>query len=1016
MMRWLGFLIFALFLCVAAATAFLETKTGVRWVQSTLFRALENSGVRVEVAKIGGQLPEQMHLKGVKITKPDGQTISVEQLDFELSLIRLLKREVFVRSLYARGIRFSGQGSGNSSLPILLKVQSFRLEEIEGLDGVVLTGKLKAKREVKLDLNIAGPYNGHLTAVGTISSWSGVFSGVHESWAFSGHVHRTKGLWLLEHVDAKNPHLQLKGTGELDDAYNIRQAHVQLAMPSTKLFATADITGSAVKGQWRLPEIPVDGSWEGTISGRLLTGKTSANGLWVREPFSATSNFIYRLGESLQLEQMEAQSVLGKIRGDLVLRPDLLWVGRIAFENLQLTALRIPELSGIANGTASLAVDDIAVDAVGHEVFWRTAYAKEVVVQKQDRFHVAVREGQWKELVVASAVADFGFTGPFELMLDGTLKEPLQIAASGEVQLGQVKLARLNGTVLNHAVALTSPTEFTWDHQRWELKPLACSVGAGTLSAEASSSGQCTVHATQLPLDLFELTPWHLPVRGTVDANVFFTQTQGNWNLAVHELQVSGRKRVAEATVAGTWANERMQTRAELTSNDKKLFTLDADVPMRFEHGVHFPQNKRAQAHLVTNGAIEDVLDFFDLGTHRFTGHWTGDLWLRGTLGSPRLEGVCEIEDGSYENYLTGTVLTNAQASIVPEHGRLHLRGLKAESGEGKLTGTGTLHLNEKFPFELHLDFTKLNIAQIDLVSATAEGHVSIHGDIHGADARGKVHVLEAQFSIPEKIPTPLPELPVVYKNKQQPVLEQKPAPYPLRLHLDVQAPKGIFIAGRGLSSEWQGNFHVGGTFTSIAAKGNLELLGGKFVFSSREFQLTNGALSFSGHEYEMPTIDLSGTMAERNITIIARLHGPLNAPKLTFQSTPPLPFGSILSYLLFGKDISEIDGFQAIQLASSVASIAGTSPDVLENTKKSLGIDRLRIVSKGNGEDGETVSVQVGKYVAKGVLVSFSQGADDSSTNVSIEVDLKNGFVFQAETEQQEEQGKFTLKWNTNY
>jgi len=1014
-MRWVSFLIFVLFLCVAGATAFLETKTGVRWVQSTLFRALERLGVRVEVAEISGQLPEVMYLKGVKITKPDGQTVSVEQLDFELSLIRLLKREVFVRSLYARGIRVSGQTSGNSELPILVKVQSFRLEEIEGLDGVVLTGKFKAKKEAKLELNVAGPYNGQLTAVGTISSWSGVFSGRYAPWDFSGHVHRSKHRWLLEHVDATNGQLQLKGTGELDDEYNIQQAHVQLAMPSTKLFATADVTGSAVKGLWRLPEIPVEGSWEGTMSGRLLTGKTSAHGLWVREPFTATSNFTYRLGESLQLEQMEAQSVLGTVRGDLVLRPDRLWVGRVEFENLQLTTLRIPELSGIANGTASLAVDDFAVDAVGHEVFWRTAYAKEVVLNKHDRFHVVVKDGLWNELSVQAASADFGMTGPFELMLDGTLKEPLQLAASGELQTGQLKLSQLKGSVLNHAVALTSPAEFTWGHEGWALKPLACSVGAGTLSAEASSS-QWTLHATQMPLDLFELTPWHLPVRGTADANVFFNQTQGNWNLAVHELQVSGRQRKAEATVAGTWANERVQTHAELTSNGHKLFTFDADVPMRFEHGVQFPQNKKAQAHLVTNGAIEDVLDFFDLGTHRFTGHWTGDLWLRGTLGSPRLEGVCEIEDGSYENYLTGTVLTRAQASIVPEHGRLHLRNLRAESGSGKLTGTGTLHLHEKFPFELHLDFTKVNIAQIDLVSATAEGHISIQGNVDGADARGRVHVLDAQFSIPEKIPTPLPELVVVYKHKEHPVSEPKAVPYPLRLHLDVQAPKGIFIAGRGLSSEWHGNFHVGGTFTSIAAKGSLGLLAGKFVFSSREFELTNGALSFSGHEYEMPNIDLSGKMAERNITITARLHGPLNAPKLTFQSTPPLPFGSILSYLLFGKDISEIDGFQAIQLASSVASIAGTSPDVLENTKKSLGIDRLRIVSKGNGDEGETVAVQVGKYVAKGVLVSFSQGADDSSTNVSIEVDLKHGFVFQAETEQQEEQGKFTLKWNTNY
>ncbi|MBU6445966.1 MAG: hypothetical protein KGQ49_01035 [Verrucomicrobia bacterium] len=53
---------------------------------------------------------------------------------------------------------------------------------------------------------------------------------------------------------------------------------------------------------------------------------------------------------------------------------------------------------------------------------------------------------------------------------------------------------------------------------------------------------------------------------------------------------------------------------------------------------------------------------------------------------------------------------------------------------------------------------------------------------------------------------------------------------------------------------------------------------------------------------------------------------------------------------------------------------------------------------------------------MSKGVLVSFSQGADESSTNISVEIELKNNFVFQIESDQRQEQGRFTLKWNLNY
>ena len=87
-----------------------------------------------------------------------------------------------------------------------------------------------------------------------------------------------------------------------------------------------------------------------------------------------------------------------------------------------------------------------------------------------------------------------------------------------------------------------------------------------------------------------------------------------------------------------------------------------------------------------------------------------------------------------------------------------------------------------------------------------------------------------------------------------------------------------------------------------------------------------------------------------------------------------------------------------------------------MEGTRKSLGVDRLRVITDPTAEGGETVALQVGKYVSKGVLVSFTQGAEESSTNISVEIDLKHNFSFQIESDQRQEQGKFTLKWNLNY
>ena len=49
-------------------------------------------------------------------------------------------------------------------------------------------------------------------------------------------------------------------------------------------------------------------------------------------------------------------------------------------------------------------------------------------------------------------------------------------------------------------------------------------------------------------------------------------------------------------------------------------------------------------------------------------------------------------------------------------------------------------------------------------------------------------------------------------------------------------------------------------------------------------------------------------------------------------------------------------------------------------------------------------------------MLVTVTQGAGANRSDVGVEVELSRGFFFQAETQEQLEQGKFTLKWNVSY
>ncbi len=647
----------------------------------------------------------------------------------------------------------------------------------------------------------------------------------------------------------------------------------------------------------------------------------------------------------------------------------------------------------------------------------------------------------WGSLELESAsieTSNEGENWPYKLFAEGRWKHPLELKMSGfwRYQSNEffAEIQKWEGSFFNHPFILAEPFAIEWKPEEFHVSPMELSVAnakiIGTLERNAARS-DAHFQLEQLPLDFLSLNPLDVSIKGKIDLDAILheenNQLKGTLSASIDQMEIASRENerlLASGAINGTINRDRLDLEAHLNVNNTPLLTLSAILPIHlslFPFQAELHMNSAAKGDFAFDGHVEDILDFFDLGTHRLEGEMHGKLHLSNTLSSPQLEGKWELMNGLYQNYYTGAEIRNLQAAGIAEQQTFYLQSFTGEDPKGgTVSASGEIHLADPYPFRFDTVLNQLQFVDIDLVTSLGLGKVQIKGTRESATATGTIELTQSTITVPDHIPKPLPNLQVVYKNALKPT----PAPeletfhpYPLYLDVHVHAPKNISITGRGLDSEWKGDFQIGGTWTEMAAKGKLELIDGTFTFSSRSFKLTDGSLSLSGRAHEMPYLNLSAGTEQKGIAITAHLSGPLNNPQLTFRSVPPLPLSSIMSYLLFGQDLSEISGFQALQLATSIASIAGEGPDILESTRRSLGLDRLRIVSAPHPEiEGETISIQAGKYVAEGVIVSVSQGAEDSSTNASIEVEIKDNFVFQAETDQKQEQGKFTIKWTLNY
>jgi autotransporter translocation and assembly factor TamB len=198
----------------------------------------------------------------------------------------------------------------------------------------------------------------------------------------------------------------------------------------------------------------------------------------------------------------------------------------------------------------------------------------------------------------------------------------------------------------------------------------------------------------------------------------------------------------------------------------------------------------------------------------------------------------------------------------------------------------------------------------------------------------------------------------------------------------------------------------------NVLASGTLHLIKGEYVLFGKTFKLTEGQIAFNDKPSASAALNVSGTLSLADLTISAHLRGPLSAPTLTLQSNPQMSTSAILARILFNKDIADISQPEAIQLAAALISLSSDAgPSILETIRKNIGVDRLTIASQTTNPD--EIAVQIGKYVTKGVMITLSQSA--TSSQVIVEVEFNHGFVFQAET-QEEEEGKFSLKWTHSY
>lgn len=647
-------------------------------------------------------------------------------------------------------------------------------------------------------------------------------------------------------------------------------------------------------------------------------------------------------------------------------------------------------------------------------------------------------EGSWRSIPLKKTRIELAREDnrtTFDISIAGYDREPFYLKTRGEIEALQgqsITLKTLSARYMDEKFELHKESTLLLSPKKLLVEGLRINSSRGFFQI----NGDITPEKTALAIEgtNFPLAPFFAPfpdilIQGIASMRgellLSGSEQTGTLNLILADLLIKKFDEKKGLQLRGNLSAALSSGHLQLITGIKAIgdqfFDLTATIPIRlytFPFEVALPQDQKISAKLAADGYIEELFDFIDIGAHTVKGLLSAEMTLSNTLETPHLSGKIYLDKGLYENYYTGTEFNEISAFVVAEKSAIEIKKFSAfDQKSGALSAKGFLQLapDKNYPFNLLTRLANLQTINLETIKTRFSGEVRLLGDSQDATLSGTVKSTIAELEIPEKLPAKIDVLPVEFLFPPHDLqLDQVSADplYPLNLDIKLLARDRVYLRGNGLTSEWRGQLALKGTAENPVAVGKCTLIKGEYHLGSKTFQLTEGTITFSDKIKDGAYISLKGVLQLHDVIIQINYSGPLFSPELTFTSSPYMPTGSILSHILFNKDLSEITPLQAVQLAPIIVSLAGNSgPDILQLIRKNLGIDKLIIVP--GARDSDETSVHIGKYLVDGVMVTLSRTASDSQ--VMVEVELKKGFTFQAET-QEEEEGKFTLKWNYNY
>jgi translocation and assembly module TamB len=580
----------------------------------------------------------------------------------------------------------------------------------------------------------------------------------------------------------------------------------------------------------------------------------------------------------------------------------------------------------------------------------------------------------------------------------------LDLDAAGRLVTGTplvLELQKFQARRGNERIALAGPARIGYGAGTVTLESFVLAAGRGRIavSGKAGETLDLSAQATAVPLSLADIVSPGLGLDGTLDAKLQVAGTpaapRGEYTIQLSRVAAAATRQAGlppvDARASGRLADGRASVDASVTAPRIGTLTATGSVPVG-----------QGALDLRVRGPLDAaaVNSFLAGAGQRVTGRVNVDLAIGGEVAKPRLSGSAQLSGGTFEDVLNGISFKAIEARLVGSGDTVTIeRFTAATANGGTLAASGRIGLDPAagFPADLRITGRRAQLVSSDVVSTVADLDLTIAGPLTRAPRiGGRIGIQSMDISIPEHLSSSQGPLPGTKHIKPGPAARARlaaakaqggsgrPAPaFVASFDLTIEAVNRIFVRGRGLQAELGGSLRLTGTTRDPVAIGAFNLRNGRIDLAGQRIDLVRGRVSFEGDL--TPTLDFLAQTQAADVTAQIGISGRATEPAFAITSQPALPQDEVLSRILFSRATGGLTGFQALQLAQTIAQLSGGGGGGFDALRKSLGVDSLDVSSGSSG--GPTVGVS--RYLGPKLRVGVRAGATAADTGVGVDYDL---------------------------